>query len=184
MQPGVAGERTTLRWRRRSNTSKRKPPACADQRTGSADAPRQHLSCLLHRPRRPPAPRQHPPRPLPRDTMPVLAPPAPAATPLHPLEAPEEQHGHGQRATKRLQRHIVTPAPTTERHRSPSTDGRGSTRLQAARLRGRCAAMRSRCRPKISHLRTSWYIRAGLDAPDRLLRASRNSRAESPGTQR
>src|SRR3546814_20356929 len=63
------------------------------------------------------APRRPPASSVPRDTTPV-APPAPAATPPAPPGAPEEQYGQ---RDERLQGHIVTPAPTTERRSEEHT---------------------------------------------------------------
>src|SRR5690606_19869270 len=60
------------------------------------------------------APQQTPASSMPRGATPV-APPAPAATPPASPEAPEDQHGQ---RDERLQGHIVTPAPTTERLQS------------------------------------------------------------------
>src|SRR3546814_18985147 len=90
----------------------RRPPN-AQRHNTLLPSPTTFLSPVL--PATPPspvsAPRQPPASSVPRDTTPV-APPAPAATPPAPPGAPEEQYGQ---RDERLQGHIVTTAPTTER---------------------------------------------------------------------
>ena len=124
------------------------------------------------------APQQPPASSVPRDTTPV-APPAPAATPPASPGAPEEQHGQ---RDERLQGHIVTPAPTTERLQSIQ-------RMVADQLGDKLpdfeadAAVRSRAGWRaLSHLRTSGTSGRAGRAGSPAAVTSRSSRARSPGT--
>lgn len=128
-------------------------------------------------PAAPPSPasasQQPPASSVPRDTTPV-APAAPAATPPALLEAPEEQHGHGQR-DERLQGHIVTPAPTTERLQSIQRMVATSSATSYPPSRPtRC--VRSPCRRALSHLGCLVH-RAGAGRAGSPARAHRAIRA-------
>ena len=110
------------------------------------------------------APRQPPASSVPRDTTPV-APSAPAATPPAPLEAPEDQHGQ---RDERLQGHIVTPAPTTERLQSIQ-------RMVADQLGDKLPDFEADALRAIPvqvgglyPISDVWYIEPSLDVPDRL----------------
>ncbi|WP_134485571.1 ParB family protein, partial [Pseudomonas aeruginosa] len=110
------------------------------------------------------APRQPPASSVPRDTTPV-APPAPAATPPAPPGAPEEQYGQ---RDERLQGHIVTPAPTTERLLSIQrmvADQLGDKLPDFEVDALRAIPVQAGGLYPISDV---WYIEPGLDAPDRL----------------
>jgi len=110
------------------------------------------------------APQQPPASSVPRDTTPV-APSAPAATPPAPLEAPEDQHGQ---RDERLQGHIVTPAPTTERLQSIQ-------RMVADQLGDKLPDFEADALRAIPvqvgglyPISDVWYVEPGLDVPDRL----------------
>lgn len=110
------------------------------------------------------APRQPPASSVPRDTTPV-APSAPAATPLASPEAPEDQHGQ---RDERLQGHIVTPAPTTERLQSIQ-------RMVADQLGDKLPDFEADALRAIPvqvgglyPISDVWYVEPGLDVPDRL----------------
>lgn len=110
------------------------------------------------------APRQPRASSVPRDTTPV-APSAPAATPPAPLEAPEDQHGQ---LDERLQGHIVTPAPTTERLQSIQrmvADQLGDKLPDFEADALRAIPVQAGGLYPISDV---WYIEPGLDVPDRL----------------
>lgn len=110
------------------------------------------------------APQQPPASSVPRDTTPA-APPAPAATPPAPPEAPEEQHGQ---RDERLQGHIVTPAPTTERLQSIQrmvADQLGDKLPDFEADALRAIPVQAGGLYPISDV---WYIEPSLDVPDRL----------------
>jgi hypothetical protein len=109
-------------------------------------------------------PQQPPASSVPRDATPV-APPAPAATPPAPTGAPEEQYGQ---RDERLQGHIVTPAPTTERLLSIQrmvADQLGDKLPDFEADALRAIPVQAGGLYPISDV---WYIEPGLDAPDRL----------------
>src|SRR3546814_8908701 len=90
--------------------------------------------------------------------------PAPAATPPAPPGAPEEQYGQ---RDERLQGHIVTPAPTTERLLSIQ-------RMVADQLVDKLPDFEVDALRAIPvqagglyPISDVWYIEPGLDAPDR-----------------
>jgi hypothetical protein len=174
--------------------TKRKPPACADQRPDATCATtQQRLSPPPMAP--PPSPRSrtsaiatHSPRLLARTAAPAgkIGHPAPARSPPEDRpRAPEATQSRPQRARRALAR----------AHRDAGTDdrapavhpahGRRPAGRCAARLRGRCAAVRSRCRPAGSiPSRTS-----GTSSPAWTCRiacacTSRSSRARSPRKRR
>jgi hypothetical protein len=73
----------------------------------------------------------------------------------------------GSATDERLQGHIVSPAPTTERLQSIQrmvADQLGD----AARLRGQCAACDPVQAGGLYPISDVWYIEPGLDVPDRL----------------
>jgi len=110
------------------------------------------------------APRQPPVSSVPRDATPV-APAAPAATPPASPEAPEDQHGQ---RDERLQGHIVTPAPTTERLQSIQrmvADQLGDKLPDFEADALRAIPVQAGGLYPISDV---WYIEPGLDVPDRL----------------
>jgi ParB family protein of integrating conjugative element (PFGI_1 class) len=110
------------------------------------------------------APQQPPASSVPRDTTPV-APSASAATPPASPEAPEDQHGQ---RDERLQGHIVTPAPTTERLQSIQ-------RMVADQLGDKLPDFEADALRAIPvqvgglyPISDVWYVEPGLDVPDRL----------------
>ncbi|HFN4791734.1 TPA: ParB family protein [Pseudomonas aeruginosa] len=109
------------------------------------------------------APQQLPVSSVPRDTTPVSH--ASAATPLASPEAPEDQRGP---RDERLQGHIVTPAPTTERLQSIQ-------RMVADQLGDKLPDFEADALRAIPvqvgglyPISDVWYVEPGLDAPDRL----------------
>ncbi|MGU2180471.1 ParB family protein [Pseudomonas aeruginosa] len=110
------------------------------------------------------APQQPPVSSLPRDTTPA-SPAASAATPPASSEAPKDQHGP---RDERLQGHIVTPAPTTERLQSIQrmvADQLGDKLPDFEADALRAIPVQAGGLYPISDV---WYIEPGLDAPDRL----------------
>jgi len=110
------------------------------------------------------APQQPPVSSVPRDTTPV-SPAAPAATPPASSEAPEDQRGP---RDERLQGHIVTPAPTTERLQSIQrmvADQLGDKPPDFETDALRAIPVQAGGLFPISDV---WYIEPGLDVPDRL----------------
>jgi hypothetical protein len=98
---------------------------------------------------------------VPRDATP----PAPAATPPASPEAPEDQHGQ---RDERLQGHIVTPAPTTERLQSIQrmvADQLGDKLPDFEADALRAIPVQAGGLYPISDV---WYIEPGLDVSDRL----------------
>jgi len=94
-----------------------------------------------------------------------VAPPAPAGTPPAPLEVREDQHGQ---RDERLQGHIVTPAPTTERLQSIQrmvADQLGDKLPDFAVDALRAIPVQAGGLYPISDV---WYIDPGLDVPDHL----------------
>ncbi|HHH9433781.1 TPA: ParB family protein [Pseudomonas aeruginosa] len=116
------------------------------------------------------APQQPPVLSVPRDTTPVtlvtlVTPAAPAATPPASSEALKGQHGP---RDERLQGHIVTPAPTTERLQSIQ-------RMVADQLGDKLPDFEADALLAIPvqagglfPISDVWYIEPGLDVPDRL----------------
>ncbi|MBK3907696.1 ParB family protein [Pseudomonas aeruginosa] len=110
------------------------------------------------------APQQPPVSSVPRDTTPV----SPAASVAPPPASPEaSQDQHGQR-DERLQGHIVTPAPTTERLQSIQ-------RMVADQLGDKLSDFEADALRAIPvqagglyPISDVWYIEPGLDVPDRL----------------
>ena len=94
------------------NDSENRQRALTSEPAPVTDATGRACRRLLH-PRRSRA--HQPPARLCRATHAGRASPAPAATPPASPGAPEQQHGQ---RDERLQGHIVTPAPTTERPQS------------------------------------------------------------------
>ncbi len=110
------------------------------------------------------APQQPPVSSGPRDTTPV-SPAASAAPPPALPEAPQDQHGQ---RDERLQGHIVTPAPTTERLLSIQrmvADQLGDKLPDFEVDALRAIPVQAGGLYPISDV---WYIEPGLDAPDRL----------------
>ncbi|MCD5963322.1 ParB family protein [Stenotrophomonas maltophilia] len=110
------------------------------------------------------APRQLPVSSVPRDTTPV-SPAASVAPPPASPEAPQDQHGQ---RDERLQGHIVTPAPTTERLQSIQ-------RMVADQLGDKLPEFEADALRAIPvqvgglyPISDVWYVEPGLDAPDRL----------------
>ncbi|VVD82896.1 hypothetical protein PNO31109_01196 [Pandoraea nosoerga] len=110
------------------------------------------------------APRQPPVSSVPRDTTPV-SPAASVAPPPASPEAPQDQHGQ---RDERLQGHIVTPAPTTERLQSIQ-------RMVADQLGDKLPEFEADALRAIPvqvgglyPISDVWYVEPGLDAPDRL----------------
>jgi len=109
-------------------------------------------------------PRQPPVSSVPRDTTPV-SPAASVAPPPASPEAPQDQHGQ---RDERLQGHIVTPAPTTERLQSIQ-------RMVADQLGDKVPEFEADALRAIPvqvgglyPISDVWYVEPGLDAPDRL----------------
>ena len=110
------------------------------------------------------APQKPPVSTVLRDTTPVT-PPAPAATPPASPEASEDQHGQ---RDERLQGHIVTPAPTTERLQSIQrmvADQLGDKLPDFEADALRAIPVQAGGLYPISDV---WYIEPGVDVPDRL----------------
>ena len=110
------------------------------------------------------APQQPPVSSGPRDTTPV-SPAASAAPPPASPEAPQDQHGQ---RDERLQGHIVTPAPTTERLQSIQrmvADQLGDKLPDFEADALRAIPVQAGGLYPISDV---WYIEPGLDVPDRL----------------
>lgn len=110
------------------------------------------------------APRQPPVSSGPRDTTPV-SPAASAAPPPASPEAPQDQHGQ---RDERLQGHIVTPAPTTERLQSIQrmvADQLGDKLPDFEADALRAIPVQAGGLYPISDV---WYIEPSLDVPDRL----------------
>jgi integrating conjugative element, PFGI_1 class, parB family protein len=110
------------------------------------------------------APRQLPVSSVPRDTTPV-SPAASVAPPPASPEAPQDQHGQ---RDERLQGHIVTPAPTTERlqfiQRMVADQlGDKLPEFEADALRAIPVQVGG-----LYPISDVWYVEPGLDAPDRL----------------
>ncbi|MBG7337143.1 ParB family protein [Pseudomonas aeruginosa] len=110
------------------------------------------------------APQQPPVSSGPRDTTPV-SPAASAAPPPASPEAPQDQHGQ---RDERLQGHIVTPAPTTERLQSIQ-------RMVADQLGDKVPDFEADALRAIPvqagglyPISDVWYIEPSLDVPDRL----------------
>ncbi|HCF7587090.1 TPA: ParB family protein [Pseudomonas aeruginosa] len=110
------------------------------------------------------APQQPPVSSGPRDTTPV-SPAASAAPPPASPEAPQDQHGQ---RDERLQGHIVTPAPTTERLQSIQrmvADQLGDKLPDFEADALRAIPVQAGGLYPISDV---WYIEPSLDVPDRL----------------
>ncbi|MGU1095758.1 ParB family protein [Pseudomonas aeruginosa] len=110
------------------------------------------------------APQQPPVSSGPRDTTPV-SPAASAAPPPASPEAPQDQHGQ---RDERLQGHIVTPAPTTERLQSIQrmvADQLGDQLPDFEADALRAIPVQAGGLYPISDV---WYIEPSLDVPDRL----------------
>ncbi|EML7988249.1 ParB family protein [Ectopseudomonas oleovorans] len=110
------------------------------------------------------APQQPPVSSGPRDTTPV-SPAASAAPPPALPEAPQDQHGQ---RDERLQGHIVTPAPTTERLQSIQrmvADQLGDKLPDFEADALRAIPVQAGGLYPISDV---WYIEPSLDVPDRL----------------
>lgn len=110
------------------------------------------------------APQQPPVSSGPRDTTPV-SPAASAAPPPASPEAPQDQHGQ---LDERLQGHIVTPAPTTERLQSIQrmvADQLGDKLPDFEADALRAIPVQAGGLYPISDV---WYIEPSLDVPDRL----------------
>ncbi|MCO7639826.1 ParB family protein [Pseudomonas sp. S 311-6] len=110
------------------------------------------------------APQKPPVSSVPRDTPPV-SPAAPAATAPASSEAPEDQRGP---RDERLQGHIVTPAPTTERLQSIQrmvADQLGDKLPDFEADALRAIPVQAGGLYPISDV---WYVEPGLDVPDRL----------------
>ncbi len=110
------------------------------------------------------APQQPPVSSVPRDTTPV-SPAASVAPPPASREAPQDQHGQ---RDERLQGHIVTPAPTTERLQSIQrmvADQLGDKLPDFEADALRAIPVQAGGLYPISDV---WYIEPGLDVPDRL----------------
>ncbi len=126
------------------------------------------------------APQQPPASSVPRDATPVAR-PAPAATPPASPEAPEYQHGQ---RDERLQGHIVTPAPTTERLQSIQ-------RMVADQLGDKLPDFEADALRAIPvqvgglyPISDVWYVEPGWTCRIACACTSRSSRRESPGKRR
>jgi len=114
------------------------------------------------------APQQPPALSVSRDATPVAPPASAGTTPAPapaPPEAPEDQHGQ---RDERLQGHIVTPAPTTERLQSIQrmvADQLGDKLPDFAADALRAIPVQAGGLYPISDV---WYIDPGLDVPDHL----------------
>lgn len=110
------------------------------------------------------APQKPPVSSVPRDTPPV-SPAASVAPPPASPEAPQDQHGQ---RDERLQGHIVTPAPTTERLQSIQrmvADQLGDKLPDFEADALRAIPVQAGGLYPISDV---WYVEPGLDVPDRL----------------
>jgi ParB family protein of integrating conjugative element (PFGI_1 class) len=141
----------------------RKPPACADQRTGGTDATGSACRACCSSPaglrasaatRLVCAARHHAGR---------------ASGASSDTACIARSAGGPARATRRAPARAHRDTGTD--HRAPAVhpaDGRGPARRQAARLRGRCAACDPRAGGGLYPISDVWYIEPGLDVPDRL----------------
>ena len=85
---------------------------------------------------------------------------------------------------ERLQGHIVSPAPTTERLQSISAHGGRPVGRQAADFRANALRAIPVQVGGLYPISDVWYIEPGLDVPDRLRCISRSSPARSPRRRR